>query len=193
MALEIRALGVRLRLSARGSGWPGSPVIARRAFPFKREVVVKSEEIVSLALAGHPNSEIELLVGSRPRRIREVIAAAIRAGAPIAPNGKRIASRRAGNGARTGERAEAAVRLLRSRSPALGGFSPRLWARVLGDDARSPGKHCKVGRFLTIGQDRNAPRGRVAEIADIKEFRHSARNRIRVRGDQFKACGAPDL
>jgi hypothetical protein len=60
---------------------------------------MKQNEIVRLALAGLPNAEIGAIVGSRPRRIREVIAAAIRAGAPIAANADRIASRRASDGA----------------------------------------------------------------------------------------------
>lgn len=57
---------------------------------------MKSETIVRLAMAGHSNAEISAIVGSRPRRVREVLAAAIKAGMPIAPNGERTASCRAG-------------------------------------------------------------------------------------------------
>ncbi len=60
---------------------------------------MKQQQVIRLALAGRSNAEIAALVGSRPRRIREVIAAAIRAGAPIAANADRIASRRASDGA----------------------------------------------------------------------------------------------
>ncbi|MCA3653286.1 MAG: hypothetical protein IOC54_15840 [Methylobacterium sp.] len=59
---------------------------------------MKQREIVALAVAGHHNAEIAVIVGSRPRKVREVIAAAIRAGAPIAANADRIASRGAGDG-----------------------------------------------------------------------------------------------
>lgn len=59
---------------------------------------MKQREIVALAVAGHHNAEIARIVGSRPRKVREVLSAAIKAGAPIAPNAERMASRRGGNG-----------------------------------------------------------------------------------------------
>ena len=96
MALRIRAL-LLLGRASRG-GVPGRPVRKTGLFPLYGEVVVKAEQIVALALAGLPNAEIARIVGSRPRRIREVLSAAIKAGAPIAPNAERMASRRGGNG-----------------------------------------------------------------------------------------------
>ncbi len=79
-------------------GWPrGGPRFGAGLFPILVEIM-KAETIVALALAGFPNAEIARIVGSRPRRVREVISAAIKAGVPIAPNAERMALRRAGNG-----------------------------------------------------------------------------------------------
>ena len=60
---------------------------------------MKLDDIIAPALAGLPNAEIAALVGSRPRKVREIVSAAIRAGVPIAPNADRVASRRASDGA----------------------------------------------------------------------------------------------
>lgn len=74
---------------------------------------MKSDKVITLALAGRSNAEISEIVGSRPRRVREILSAAIRAGAPIAPNAERMASRGAGNGA---GRPEGAIALMGSQN-----------------------------------------------------------------------------
>lgn len=70
---------------------------------------MKQEQVIRLALAGRSNAEISAIVGSRPRRVREVLSAAIRAGVPIAPNAERVASRGAGNEPSIGDPVEAIV------------------------------------------------------------------------------------